>query len=241
MTIKDKLKKEPDAKYLLRYGLHMLKYPFLSDKKIFQEIYKKNIWGNSETVSGHGSTLTQTSEILKNLPDLFENYKIKSLLDIPCGDFNWMKELKNDSIKYTGADIVDELIDNHIALHSGYGKFLVLDICTSSLPEADLILCRDCLVHLSFSKIFEAIKNIINSNAKYLLMTHFPKYRRNFNTVTGTWRALNFQKKPFNFPEPLEIISENPCYRTGKYSDKSLALWSIKELKKSYYNNVTVK
>jgi SAM-dependent methyltransferase len=234
MNDKDKLKKCPDPKYLLKYGLNLLKYPFWEDKKIFQEIYRKNIWGNPETVSGHGSTLHQTAILLKALPDLFEKYRINSILDIPCGDFYWMKELDKSSIDYIGADIVDEIISTNLEKYSGHGRFMVLDICSSPLPEADLILCRDCLVHLSYAKIIKALENISESEIKYLLMTHFPECRCNFNTVTGSWRPLNFTKKPFTFPEPLEIIFEKPLYRAEKYKDKALALWDIQMIKELF-------
>lgn len=231
---KKKIKNKPNLKYLLRYGMHMMKYPFMTDKKIFQEIYRKNIWGSSETVSGYGSTLSQTTTILNSLPALFEKYNIKSLLDIPCGDFHWMKNIARGAIKYTGADIVDELIENNIETYQDYGQFMVLDICSSPLPKTDLIFCRDCLVHFSFPKIINALNNILQSDSKYLLLTNFPDCRYNLNTITGTWRALNFCREPFNFPEPLEVIFEKPAYRSNKYSDKSLALWNIEKLKISY-------
>jgi len=226
----------PDRIYLLKYGINMLKYPFMSDKSIFQEIYRKNIWGNKESASGHGSTISQTSSILKQLPILIDKFKIDSMLDIPCGDFHWMSKLEL-SLKYTGADIVDEIIEINNNKFFSHGDFHILNICKDPLPENDLIFCRDCLVHFSYSKIFQAINNIILSGSKYALLTTFPQCNKNFNTLTGTWRALNFQKPPFNFPEPIEIIHEKSNYRAEKYGDKSLALWKLSDLKmKGFFN-----
>jgi len=231
MTAGEKKSNAPNSKYLLRYALRMLKYPFISDKKIFNEIYSKNIWGNTESVSGHGSALSQTSEILKQLPLLLRKYSIASVLDIPCGDFHWMKHL-DAPVKYIGADIVEDLVRINNEQYSDYGEFFVLDVCNSSLPKTDLLFCRDCLVHLSYSKIFDALRNIVNSQAKYLLMTNFPECKRNFNTLTGAWRALNFQKHPFHLPEPVDCIIEKNNYRSSKFGDKSLALWRVEDLKK---------
>ena len=41
-------------------------------------------------------------------------YQIKSILDIPCGDFYWMKGLDLKNINYVGADIVAPLIKKNI-------------------------------------------------------------------------------------------------------------------------------
>ena len=62
-------------------------------------------------VSGPGSDVNQTSLITKELFALFKDLNIRTMLDIPCGDFNWMKDVDLNSIDYTGADIVEELID----------------------------------------------------------------------------------------------------------------------------------
>lgn len=37
---------------------------------------------------------------------MLKKYSIKSILDIPCGDFSWMKKIELDGIEYIGADIV---------------------------------------------------------------------------------------------------------------------------------------
>ncbi len=129
----------------------------MEPEAIFKDIYEKNIWDNPETVSGDSSTHAQTEAIRKAMPELIEEFKIKSMLDIPCGDFNWMH--KTDiNLDYTGADIVDSLIEVNSKLYPDAGKFMQLDICSDLLPQADLIFCRDCLVHLSNKKIFDSIK-----------------------------------------------------------------------------------
>ena len=81
--------------------------------EIFREIYESNLWGSGNSASGKGSELTQTTTLSMILPDLFEELSIKSLLDIPCGDFHWMKDVDLKDVNYIGGDIVDELV------HSG--------------------------------------------------------------------------------------------------------------------------
>ena len=76
---------------------------------IFTEIAKENFWTESESVSGIGSAMAQTAEIRRHLPDVFFRFNIQSMLDIPCGDFNWMQHIDLANIQYTGGDIVKNL------------------------------------------------------------------------------------------------------------------------------------
>ena len=57
----------------------------------FVRIYRENYWGNSDSRSGAGSDLTQTAEIRERLPELIEKFSVNSILDIPCGDWHWMR------------------------------------------------------------------------------------------------------------------------------------------------------
>ena len=75
----------------------------------FTKIYQENHWNDSESRSGEGSTQENTQNIRSELPKVLKKYKIKSMLDAPCGDFNWMNVIKNTSIKYIGGDI--EFVD----------------------------------------------------------------------------------------------------------------------------------
>jgi hypothetical protein len=42
------------------------------------------------------------------------------------------------------------------------------------LPKADLLMCRDCFIHLSDDMIALAIANILRSDIKYLLCAPMP-------------------------------------------------------------------
>ncbi|WP_440969549.1 hypothetical protein ACSS6N_13845 [Peribacillus frigoritolerans] len=79
-------------------------------KELFTNIYKKNRWRNSESVSGSGSSLTQTKTLIQELPSIIKQLQIKKMIDAPCGDFNWMKEVYKNTELYIGIDIVDEII-----------------------------------------------------------------------------------------------------------------------------------
>tara|TARA_B100000212_G_scaffold100310_1_gene73819 strand:- start:356 stop:1105 length:750 start_codon:yes stop_codon:yes gene_type:complete len=202
-----------------------------SNKDIFTEIYKKNKWGDKYSYSGSGSNIKQTKNILIELPKVIRKYEITSILDLPCGDFYWMKEYDFKNLEYIGADIVSALVEQNIKKFSSENiKFMNLDIIINNLPCSDLLFCRDCLVHFSFDDIFQALKNIKRSKFKYLMTTNFLKTGSNINIPTGSWRTINLCKPPFNFPDPIENIIENCTEGDNKFSDKVLSLWMLKSI-----------
>jgi len=209
-----------------------LKFRNMNDKEVFTEIYKSNLWGSSESISGTGSEIKQTNTLIDNLDKLLKEMKIGSVLDLPCGDFKWMQYVDLSNIDYLGADIVEELIKRNIMHYKKRGnlKFEVLNLVTDPLPKSDMIIVRDCLVHLSYDHIYSAIKNIKSSGSKYLLTTTFTNCHQNHDIVTGDWRPLNLQEKPFNFPSPILVINENCTEGSGEYKDKSMALWHINKI-----------
>ena len=197
----------------------------------FGEIFRQNIWGSPETASGVGSTLDATEAIRAGLVDICREFNVRSLLDAPCGDYGWMSSLRLPLESYTGVDIVRELVANNQRIYQTKNVvFAVADLTNDELPSADVILCRDCLVHLSFENIKKVLANFARSQSTYLLTTTFPEHDENDDIVDGDWRLLNLERPPFGFPEPLRLINERCTEVAGAYDDKSLALWRIDEL-----------
>ena len=202
----------------------------------FIDIYKNNFWNSKESVSGKGSDFLQTETIVQEIPKLLEKFKVSTMHDIPCGDFNWMKQVELKGVHYLGSDIVPELIDaNTKNFSSSSINFKLTDITNDSLPMVDLIFTRDCLVHFSYDDTRSALLNIIASGSKYLLATSYVERERNYDIATGEWRPINLERKPYNFPTPLLSINENSTEDDGENPDKSLLLWEIKELAKSVF------
>ena len=203
--------------------------------RVFTDIYNSSAWLNlddelyrqTESKSGGGSTIKQTETIVKKIPLLLDIFNIKTVLDSPCGDFNWMKRVNLSGINYTGIDIVQSVIDDNNNKYSNDNiKFAILDILTNDLPQVDLILCRDCLVHFTIDGVFQAIKNFKKSGSKYLLTTTFTGNRINkLDALMGHWNPYKLTDSPFNLPEPILIINENCTEADNQYTDKSLGLW----------------
>jgi len=220
----------------------ILKYPFNylnNNKKLhkifksesielrFNEIFKTNYWSSKESVSGSGSTLWYTENLRNKLPDIFDRYSIKTIFDAPCGDLNWMNLLLlKININYIGGDIVKDLIDlNKSKYEKSNINFIHIDLTKQEFPKADLMLCRDCLFHLSYQDTKALLNNFINSGIPYLLTTTHKNYNHfhNKNVKTGDFRLIDLFSAPYQFdPNPLERIDD----WIDPYPQREMCLWT---------------
>jgi hypothetical protein len=165
--------------------------------------------------------------IRAELPRLLRELRISSMLDIPCGDWYWMRHVDLGAVRYIGADIVPELIQRNIAQFgaSDQRQFIVCDLCDDDLPRVDLVLCRDCLMHLKLRDALAALRNIQRSGARFLLTTTHVARTANPELKPNFFRPLNLQLSPFSLQPPLRLISEQCTEQTG--ADKCLGLWDL--------------
>jgi hypothetical protein len=212
-------------RYCTRVLVSKLRDPRTS---VFRAIYQQAMWGGG---SGGGSDLEQTHAVRMQLPELAKELHVRSVLDAPCGDYRWMSAVQWDLESYVGVDIVPELIEHNQAQYQSDGvTFLVADITRDRLPRADLVLVRDCFVHMSHRDVTHALRTLKASGSKYLLTTTYPgAVKRNWNIMSGWWRALDFQQPPFNFPAPERIIDEQTTHQFDNPA-KSLGLWRFEDL-----------
>ncbi|MBU2167224.1 MAG: class I SAM-dependent methyltransferase [Alphaproteobacteria bacterium] len=131
---------------------------------------------------------------------------IRSLADIPCGDFNWMPEVltAQPGLDYVGYDVVPALIrDNR--LHHPAHDFRLLDITRAAPAHADLVFSKDLLNHLTEADVWAALENMAASGADWLLVTT----NRGFDnvdldpTVPHASRLLDLEAQPYSLPEPV--------------------------------------
>lgn len=194
----------------------------------FTRHYERRDWDEPETASGRGSSLRSTAAIRRDLPRLFAELGIRSVVDAGCGDFHWFSALPVELDSYLGIEVVEGLA---AANQARYGdprrRFASLDIIRDPLPKADLILCRDVLVHLKNCQVSAALRNFRRSGSRFLLTTTFTGAHPNADAPLGGWRPLNLELPPFQLGAPLSVISEAESVEDSRYPDKSLGLWPL--------------
>jgi Methyltransferase domain len=198
----------------------------------FQRIHDTNLWGAVASTSGLGSEIDATAVLRAELPWLLERLGVTSLLDAPCGDAGWINNV-DLRLRTIGVDIVPSLIENlraRAAAGEIRGEYHLADITRNTLPRCEAILCRDCLVHLSYANIERAVANFRASGAAWLIATTFPQWQVNRDCEDGDWRALNFERAPFNWGPPVELLNENCLEAGGGWRDKSLGAWRLAKM-----------
>ena len=199
---------------------------------IFQMIHRLNVWDDSESVSGPGSTLDYTTTLRRHLPLVFQQQAVRTLFDAPCGDFNWMRlVVAANPIHYIGGDIVPALIQANQAAHGGERtRFMHFDLTRDQFPAADLWFCRDCLFHLSYRDILAVLRNFSESPVRLVLLTNHEGAVpfENTDIRTGGFRPLNLFAPPFRLPRAV-------LYRIPEGTDPALRhemyLWTREQIK----------
>jgi len=198
-------------------------------ERAFETIYESGYWEPGKA-SGHGSTIEATESIRAVIKKIILEHKVGSVLDVACGDMEWMSVVLEDlhltkpGLHYIGADIVEPLIKENQRKFPSL-DFRHLDFVRDDLPVADLIICREALQHLPVADIREALARFSRSGARLLLSTiHLRRYgiRNRLNIKPGRCRDRNLLLAPFNLPNPIAIYPEEFGYK-----DKFIGLWSI--------------
>ncbi|MEX3016639.1 class I SAM-dependent methyltransferase [Gymnodinialimonas hymeniacidonis] len=178
-----------------------------------QDVFEKKTWADEDKGkprSGSGSTVRRTRRLRRALPGLFQDLGVKTFLDAPCGDWTWMAAVDLTGIKYIGGDISKELVDEVKAAHGGTGRrFMHLDLATDKLPKCDLIMVRECLIHLTDDFRWKVIENIHKAKIPHLLLTVDLVNENVPLTENGQHANFNPMLAPFNFPKPERHIPES--------------------------------
>ena len=181
------------------------------------------------------------SDNLRNSLIFFADFGIDSLIDVPCGDFNWVKELDLTAINYVGLDSSSHIIKELRSKHPSH-IWIQFDVLSDQLPFSKFVLMRDLLVHLSNEEIESALANVIRSGSIYLAVTNFSgvnfnlDFTRHHYRKRVYWRPINLQLEPFNFPPPVIRIFEE-FKGNAQYQDKCLDIYRIKDLSLHKFNS----
>jgi hypothetical protein len=209
-----------------------------SIKQRFAAIYHSNYWDDTHSLSGSGSNLKSTKRVIKQLPVLIKKFNINSILDAPCGDFYWMKNVLNKvNVNYLGGDIVGKIVNsNNSKYKSKKINFTKINIISDALPSAQLMICRDCLFHLSNDSIKLFLDNFLNSNIKYLLTTtHYNNADfKNTDIKDGNFRLLDLFSAPFNFDK--DVLYQIDDWIDG-YNPRGMILLSREQIKRRHSLN----
>ncbi len=196
------------------------------NEAIFSKIYEGNLWIDGESRSGPGSTLDYTKALRETLPQIMSSLNVKTLVDAPCGDFNWMRQVEfPHEIAYIGVDVVPELISLNQRMYGTENRrFVKLDITRDPLPTGDMVFCRDCLLHLSFADIFRFLENFVRSRSEFLMTTTHRNEDgfKNRDIMSGHVRLIDLFAEPFCLP--TEVVARVDDY-IKPHPPREMVVW----------------
>ena len=200
---------------------------------IFTKIYETDYWGdnnnpNYEGSSGIGSAIWYNKKTyIPFIHKFLKKYKIKSVVDLGCGDFRIGFLLYgNKNINYTGYDAYKGVIDynnekfkEHKNFHFIHSNFTSVQN-RKKINKADLCIIKDVLQHLPNDIIINFMDYITKSNKfKFILIINCYNTTPE-NTITfrkdiksGEFSSLSSLKYPLN-----------------KYGGKVIYKWDTKEV-----------
>lgn len=199
------------------------------NESVFHNLIFKGGW--MDHPCGTGSLLENTANLRKKLPKVAKDLNLKVIFDAPCGDYSWMNTVSWDTeIKYIGGDLVLDLINDNKQKFP-HIEFMHIDIINDKLPESDLMICRDCLIHFSWADIKKFFINFTNSNIKYIGITNYVP-GENYDINTGECHHIDLMSHPVNLPKPtVEILDKENTSRPC-----TMSIWKQSDIK-SILNN----
>ena len=223
----------------------------LAHKTLESKVDGRHERGNS--LSGPGSNAEETIGVRTVLPSLLALLHMRTVIDVPCGDFNYMRAVLSDpitppGIEYTGLDIVSPLVaqlqatfgsaqSSPGAAGGGHSKrhhlsFARFDLATDYLWPVDLVVVRDILFHFELSRANRVMQRVGRSGCRFVMITTFPRGHnrasaRKYHAGRGfsSFASWNLEDEPFSLPPPLLYIG-----RDGSRPDRAMGLWRCEDL-----------
>lgn len=205
--------------------------------KYFAAVYETNFWNGKNSRSGTGSEGIFADQKKKLIVELIDKKATRSLLDLGCGDFYWMKDIANLVDKYHGVDVVENvIIENQQRYSTQNISFQCLDLSQASAQANlkqqtyDLVICFDVIGHMLNEEVDNFLDFVVHKlKTKYFLVTNRrdekselylqrPKSRR---------EGINIQKHPIFVENRLIPIWQQEAQYPGDYFE----LYSLTNVK----------
>lgn len=183
---------------------------------------------DAESLSGPGSFLENAGDSIEFLQAIIKQKNIKTILDLGCGDWNWMSKVDLSGVNYIGWDCDEEMIkSSNEKFGSPSVLFEVKDIVTSEFPKVDLIICRDVLFHIDMNISVPLVQKIKKEKCLFMSTT-FKNTERNTNikqyTDFSNWGfyEINLDIYPFSL-----LAHEIDSRQEKKIAGRSICLYDF--------------
>jgi hypothetical protein len=144
-------------------------------REAFDEVYRKGMWKRGNADSGPGSEGLLADRYVALVQDYAARHKLHTVVDGGCGDFFIGSRLASSFERYVALDISPVIIETNKRRYENLAmqhvSFGVADMTSTIFPQADLVLIRQVLQHLTNAQIEQILRNLEASNWRRALIT----------------------------------------------------------------------
>ena len=202
---------------------------------------------NQAARSGSGSTVSTTGTVRRFLEETVRNFELGGVVDVPCGDLNWMVHVDGfHELQYFGGDVSSVVIEDHQeafkdAENTNFG---LVDIVASDLYSQNsairgifdrrdvngvVVVVRQLMQHLSRVECLQVLLNFKELASKtqtpvYVMLTTYLRGNGNEDEeyLLATGHKINLFKYPFCVKDPISMVYDG-------VPDMFLGLWKVEE------------
>jgi hypothetical protein len=196
--------------------------PFGDRASAFGSVFRHNVWGSDESVSGPGSERGVTEGARAAVASAIAVTSAKTLVDVGCGDVNWLDDEVIAGVSYTGLDIVEGVVAV-AAKRWPRRSFRVSDAVVDDVGAHDLALVRDVVIHLPIEQVRLLVKNLRRNGVKWLLASTYPGIESRDTFISG-YSQKNLEEPRFGLGTATALWRET---LGGGEENRHLGLWRL--------------
>eukprot|EP00929_Paragymnodinium_shiwhaense_P059819 TRINITY_DN29929_c6_g1_i1.p1 TRINITY_DN29929_c6_g1~~TRINITY_DN29929_c6_g1_i1.p1 ORF type:complete len:260 (-),score=11.04 TRINITY_DN29929_c6_g1_i1:458-1237(-) len=218
--------------------------PYLDRLKIWKEDAHA-LLHQSIAVSGPGSNRHTTWPFVKFLRRFLARWNASSLVEASCGHWpsGWQAHVRwPGRMAYAGVDILPEMIEQNSEFVRQRGvqyfglestRWLTMDMTRQALPDADVLLTKDTLIHINN----ERIQNFLSLNVmvcppkfRHVLFVHRQYYgdkrvENNLDIDDRHFHLLDLKMPPFNLPTVEQYAWGDPYFGANVVEYIDMVAW----------------
>ena len=189
----------------------------------FNAIYKNATWVGrfpNTPLSGPGSSVENSEPVISFIQEKISQGEVKSILDLGCGDLTYIstvEEIVQGKVDYIGVDVSDYILQQNTQKFPWFtGKNI--DATEPQTFEADLILMKDLLFHLTNGQIDSLLHNLSASLFKYCLLTSMNNASNKDRILDPkhNYADVNIKIEPFHCSRHVEALQRSNTANKGQ-------------------------
>lgn len=169
--------------------------PIAAASAIFTDIYMQDLWGLAR-MQPIEDRLDAYAQLIDSL---LTARGITSVLECGCGFWTCQQRINWTGRTYAGFDVVPLIVDKNTEKHAAPNIAFHLLSDETTLPRAELLICKDVLQHLPNEDITELLPRFKQAAPLLLIINDIePPENTNGRIERGGYRALDLARPPFS-------------------------------------------